>query len=62
MVYFMENPNRKWMMTGGTPILGNPTVATHENDGAVGNLEVAEDASPITSWKHCSTFFGVATH
>ena len=23
MVYFMENPNLKWMMTGGTPILGN---------------------------------------
>ena len=23
MVYFMENPNIKWMMTGGTPILGN---------------------------------------
>ena len=20
---FMENPNLKWMMTGGTPILGN---------------------------------------
>ena len=23
MVYFMENPNRKWMMTRGTPISGN---------------------------------------
>ena len=23
MVYFMDNPNIKWMMTGGTPILGN---------------------------------------
>ena len=23
MVYFRENPNLKWMMTGGTPILGN---------------------------------------
>ena len=23
MVYFMENPNLKWMITGGTPILGN---------------------------------------
>ena len=23
LVYFMENPNRKWMMTGGTSILGN---------------------------------------
>ena len=22
-VYFMENPNLKWMMTGGSPILGN---------------------------------------
>ena len=22
-VYLMENPNLKWMMTGGTPILGN---------------------------------------
>jgi hypothetical protein len=24
MVDFMENPNLKWMMTGDTPILGNP--------------------------------------
>ena len=24
MVYFMENPIYKWMMTGSTPILGNP--------------------------------------
>ena len=23
MVYFMENPNLKWMMTGGSPIAGN---------------------------------------
>ena len=23
MVYFMENPIQKWMMQGGTPILGN---------------------------------------
>ena len=23
MVYFMENPNLKWMMTRGTPISGN---------------------------------------
>ena len=23
MVYFMENPNLKWMGTGGTPISGN---------------------------------------
>ena len=24
MVYFMENPNLKWMMPGGSPILGTP--------------------------------------
>ena len=24
MVDFMENPNLKWVMTGDTPILGNP--------------------------------------
>jgi hypothetical protein len=23
VVYFMENPKRKWLRTGGTPILGN---------------------------------------
>ena len=23
MVYFVENPKEQWMMTGGTPILGN---------------------------------------
>ena len=23
MVYFMENPQQKWMMTGGTHIFGN---------------------------------------
>ena len=23
MVYFVENPNLNWMMTGGTPILGH---------------------------------------
>ena len=23
LVYFMENPNLKWMITGGNPILGN---------------------------------------
>ena len=24
LVYFMENTNLKWMMSGGTPISGNP--------------------------------------
>ena len=27
MVHFMENPNLKWMRTGGTPISGNPHVS-----------------------------------
>ena len=27
MVFVMENPNLKWMMTGGTPVLGNPNMA-----------------------------------
>ena len=26
MVYFMENPHLKWMMPGGSPILGTPQV------------------------------------
>ena len=26
MVYFMENPSYKWMMSEGTPISGNPHV------------------------------------
>ena len=26
MVYVMENPNPKWMMTGGTPVYGNPHI------------------------------------
>ena len=25
MVYFMENPTRKWMMTGGTPMTQETT-------------------------------------
>ena len=32
MVPLMENPNQKWMMTGGTPVLGNlhmDTYGTH---------------------------------
>ena len=27
LVYFLENPNLKWMMTGGTPISGKPHIA-----------------------------------
>ena len=30
MVYFMDNPNLKQMMTGGTPILGNLHMATKQ--------------------------------
>ena len=26
LVYFMEEPDLKWMMTGGTPIDGNPHI------------------------------------
>ena len=26
MIYFMENPRITWMMTGGTPISGNPHI------------------------------------
>ena len=26
MVDFMENPKQRWMMTGGSPILGNPHI------------------------------------
>ena len=28
MVYFMENPSWKWMMTRGTPIFGNPHIVS----------------------------------
>ena len=28
MVFVIENPIWKWMMTGGSPILGNPHIAT----------------------------------
>ena len=28
MVYFMEKPNLKWMITGGSPISGNPHIAS----------------------------------
>ena len=27
LVYFMENPNPKWMITRGTPIYGKPHVS-----------------------------------
>ena len=30
MVYFMENPMKKWMMTGGTPILGTPHMLQYQ--------------------------------
>ena len=26
LVYFMENPNLKWMMTGGSLTYGNPLI------------------------------------
>ena len=29
MVDVMENPNLKWMMTGGSPHLGNPHVSSY---------------------------------
>ena len=29
MVDFMENPNLKWMMTGGSLHLGNPHVSSY---------------------------------
>ena len=31
MVYFRENANLKWMMTGGTPIYENPHVYLKKN-------------------------------
>ena len=27
--YFLENPNLEWMMTGGSPISGNPNIMLH---------------------------------
>ena len=35
MVDFMENPYLKWMMTGGTPILGNHQMG-HTGEKTVG--------------------------
>jgi hypothetical protein len=32
MVFVRENPIYKWMMTGGTPILGNPHIAKPQKD------------------------------
>ena len=31
LVYKMENPNPKWMMTGGTPVSGNLHMALSEH-------------------------------
>ena len=35
--FIRENPDLKWMMTGGTPILGNPHMGEHKELRHKGN-------------------------
>ena len=45
LVYVMENPNLKWMMTGGAPISGKPQI-----DGESGKILMNIDYLGVPPW------------
>ena len=51
LVYFMENRNLKWMMTGGTSMSGNMNLA-RSNETRVLSFETSNPFNPFNPLSH----------
>ena len=54
--FILENPNPKWMMTGGTPIFGNPQVFYLKAQAAAlanSNMKSRKGASELLTSPKC---------